>query len=283
MPQRALLYRRPSEPQTIEIVFDNAVYPVRVRRHKQARRYTLRIQAATRDVVLTIPPRGTLKEAGAFAHKHGGWIAARLGRLPQAAPFADGAMVPLRGEPHRITHRRDARGTVWTDVGSDGERLLCVAGQAPHIDRRIGDYLRREAKARTGRGQPPLRARTRPRHPASHGARPVEPLGLLLHHRDAVVLLAAHPGAGSRARISRRARSGPPDRNESFGEILAIGATAVSGSRAGQGMARRARRRSASIWHARYEQLRQLTPERSMRDDGRHRDAIRRRLAQIES
>jgi predicted metal-dependent hydrolase len=146
MPQHALLYRRPSEPQTIEVVFDSAVYPVQIRRHKQARRYTLRIQAATREVVLTIPPRGTLKEAGAFAHKHGGWIAARLGRLPQAAPFADGAVVPLRDEPHRITHRRGARGTVWTETGADGERLLCVAGQKPHIERRIGDFLRREAK-----------------------------------------------------------------------------------------------------------------------------------------
>ena len=62
MPLHALLYRRPSEPQTIEIVFDKSVYPVRLRRHRQARRYTLRIQAATRDVILTIPLRGSLKE-----------------------------------------------------------------------------------------------------------------------------------------------------------------------------------------------------------------------------
>src|SRR5208283_3439222 len=97
MAQHALLYRRTSEPQTIEIVFDGSVYPVRLRRHRQARRYTLRIQAATREVILTIPPRGSVKEAGAFAHKHGGWIAARLGRLPEAAPFAPGIVVPLRG------------------------------------------------------------------------------------------------------------------------------------------------------------------------------------------
>ena len=146
MPLHALLYRRPSEPQTIEIVFDRSVYPVRLRRHRQARRYTLRIQAATREVILTIPPRGTLKEARDFAQKHGGWIAARLGRLPQAAPFADGVVVPLRGVPHRIAHRPGARGTVWIETDADGERLLCVAGQAPHIDRRIGDFLRREAK-----------------------------------------------------------------------------------------------------------------------------------------
>ncbi len=146
MPLHALLYRRPSEPQAIEIVFDQSIYLVRVRRHRQARRYTLRIQAATRDVVLTIPPRGTLKEARDFAQKHGGWIAARLGRLPEAAPFAHGVVMPLRGVPHHIVHRRGVRGTVWTETGFCGEQLLCVAGHAVHIRRRIGDFLRREAK-----------------------------------------------------------------------------------------------------------------------------------------
>jgi predicted metal-dependent hydrolase len=146
MPLRALLYRRPSEPRTIEIVFDRSVYLVQLRRHRQARRYTLRIQATTREVILTIPPRGTLKEAGEFAQKHGGWIAARLGRLPEAMPFTDGVVVPLRGVPHRIAHRRGMRGTVWAEVAHDGERLLCVAGNAPHLDRRVGDYLRREAR-----------------------------------------------------------------------------------------------------------------------------------------
>ena len=146
MPPHALLYRRPSDSTGVEIAFDGAVLPIRVRRHRQARRYTLRIQAATREVVLTIPPRGTLKEARAFAEKHGGWIAARLGRLPQAAPFADGVIVPLRGEPHRITHRGGARGTVWTERDGNGERLLCVAGHAPHLHRRVSDFLRREAK-----------------------------------------------------------------------------------------------------------------------------------------
>ncbi|HWL31169.1 MAG TPA: SprT family zinc-dependent metalloprotease [Xanthobacteraceae bacterium] len=145
MPLRALFYRRPSEPQTIQVVFDQAVYPVRVRRHRQARRYTLRIHAVTREVILTMPPRGSVREAEAFAKKHGGWIAARLRRLPDAAPFAEGTVVPLRGVPHRIVHRSGARGTVWIESAADGEALLCVAGQAPHINRRVGDFLRREA------------------------------------------------------------------------------------------------------------------------------------------
>ena len=143
---RALLYRRPSEPQTIQIVFDEAVYLVRIRRHRQARRYTLRIQAASREVILTMPPRGSLREAKEFAQKHGGWIAARLHRLPEAAPFAHGTILPLRGIEHRIVHRAGMRGTVWTETGEGGERLLCVAGQEPHIGRRVANFLQREAQ-----------------------------------------------------------------------------------------------------------------------------------------
>jgi hypothetical protein len=146
MAQRALLYRRPSEPQAIEVVFDKSIYLVRLRRHRQARRYTLRIQSATREVVLTMPPRGTLNDAREFAQKHGGWIAARLGRLPKATPFADGVMVPFRGVPYRIAHRRGLRGPVWIETGIDAAPLLCVAGDPPHINRRITDFLRREAR-----------------------------------------------------------------------------------------------------------------------------------------
>ena len=128
MPLRALLYRRPSEPPAISVTFDREIYLVRVRRHRQARRYTLRIQSATREVVLTMPPRGSLKQAHEFAQKHGGWIAARLGKLPEPAPFSPGAVIPLRGVDHRIVHRRGARGTVWIETGDNGEPLLCVAG-----------------------------------------------------------------------------------------------------------------------------------------------------------
>src|SRR5215467_9338913 len=145
MSLRALLYRRPSEPSVVQVVFDRAIYLVRLRRHRQARRYTLRIDAASRAVVLTMPPRGSVKEAKEFAQKHGAWIAARLKRLPEAAPFAHGIEVPLRGVPHRIEHRRGVRGTVWTEAAADGSRLICVAGQSAHVNRRVGDFLKREA------------------------------------------------------------------------------------------------------------------------------------------
>jgi len=146
MPLHALFYRRTNQPAAISVAFEQAIYQVRVQRHRRARRYTLRIHAATREVVLTVPLRGSLKAASAFAQQHGGWIAARLGRLPEPARFAPGTMVPLRGEPHRIVHRRGARGTVWVEIGDDGARSLCVAGGEAHIARRVSDYLKREAK-----------------------------------------------------------------------------------------------------------------------------------------
>lgn len=145
IPLRALFFRRTSEPTAITVAFDGEIYPVRVRRHSRARRYTLRIHAASREVLLTMPPRGSVRQAKEFAQKNGAWIATRLRRLPDAVPFAHGTLLPLRGVNHRIEHRRGTRGTVWAEADA-GMPLLCVAGEAPHLPRRVRDYLKREAK-----------------------------------------------------------------------------------------------------------------------------------------
>ena len=51
-------------------------------------------------------------------------------------PFVDGAEFPLFGEPHRIRHRPDQRGTVWRE-GS----VIHVAGHPEHLPRRLRDWL----------------------------------------------------------------------------------------------------------------------------------------------
>ncbi|MBN9149595.1 MULTISPECIES: M48 family metallopeptidase [unclassified Nitrobacter] len=143
---RALLYRRPAEPSRLLVKHGSQIYSVRLRRHRRARRYTLRIHPSDREAILTMPPRGTLAEAKDFAQRHSGWIAARLGRLPKAAPFHHGAIIPLRGVAHRIVHRAGERGTAWTETRDSGERILCVAGGCEHLDRRVHDFLKREAR-----------------------------------------------------------------------------------------------------------------------------------------
>jgi hypothetical protein len=132
------------------IADSQAEYPVRLLRNRQARRYTLRIHSTTREVILTIPPRGNLRDAQAFAEKHNAWIAARLQRMPEPVPIAHGTVLPLRGEPHRVVHRRGMRGTVWVEIGHDSERLLCVAGGESHISRRVVDFFKREARRDLG-------------------------------------------------------------------------------------------------------------------------------------
>jgi predicted metal-dependent hydrolase len=146
MATRALLYRRPAEPSTLLVKHGSQIYSVRLRRHRRARRYTLRIHPTDREAILTMPPRGTIAEAKDFARLHGGWIAARLGRLPKAAPFVAGTLVPLRGVAHRIVHRAGERGTVWTETRDSGDKIICVAGGAEHMERRVLDYLKREAR-----------------------------------------------------------------------------------------------------------------------------------------
>src|SRR5260370_17138791 len=95
MATRALLYRRPAEPSTLVVKHGSQFFAIRLRRHRRARRYTLRIHPTDREAILTMPPRGTILEAREFAQVHGGWIAARLGPLPTARPFIVRTLVPL--------------------------------------------------------------------------------------------------------------------------------------------------------------------------------------------
>ncbi|MDQ0396041.1 M48 family metallopeptidase [Labrys monachus] len=138
------LFRRssPPEPIQIEVRLGTATYPVTVKRLASARRYTLRVRTAQRDVVLSMPEKGSLATARAFADKHAGWIALRIGKLSQDVAFADGAMVPLRDVPHRIEHR-PGRGTVKPEAGSPP--VLAVFGDPGHLPRRLTDWLRKQA------------------------------------------------------------------------------------------------------------------------------------------
>jgi predicted metal-dependent hydrolase len=124
----------------------NEAFEVTVKRNPRARRYTLRVREKGREVVMTMPQRGSLREARNFAERNAAWIAARVKRIPEPVPFADGATILLRGAPHRIVHRVNARGTVWAETAGDGTAFLCVAGSAMHVARRVTDFLKREAK-----------------------------------------------------------------------------------------------------------------------------------------
>lgn len=156
--KEVIIARLPDAPVTID-----------VRRATTAKRMTLRIPPGGANPILTIPSRASLRTVERFVKSHESWIAARLAERAPAMPFADGATIPFRGEPHLIRWMPSSRGLV-TAVADGAARRLHVAGQAEHLHRRLADFLRRTARtdlevavaefaARVGRRPKALRIR----------------------------------------------------------------------------------------------------------------------------
>ena len=115
--------------------------PISIRISPRARRIALRINAAQRTVELVLPP-GVPKSHGLrFVQSKRGWIAARLAALPSSVPFAEGAVVPVFGVPHRIRREIDAAAPPVAIV--DGE--IRVRGEPVHLARRVRDFLMAKA------------------------------------------------------------------------------------------------------------------------------------------
>jgi predicted metal-dependent hydrolase len=111
-----------------------------VRESPRARRLALRIDAAGEAIELVLPRRVSLATGLAFLESRRDWVSERLARLPDHIPFADGAVVPVFGTPHRIRHvglRRSGEARSVAVV--DGE--IHVIADPAHLARRVRDHL----------------------------------------------------------------------------------------------------------------------------------------------
>jgi predicted metal-dependent hydrolase len=122
--------------------------PVRVRVSRRARRLALRIDAVGDAVELVLPPRTSLPRALNFLKVNRDWLETRLAALPPRVVFAEGQRVPVLGVPHRIRRiaRASDRGPVWIE----GQEIR-VTGEAPHIARRVRDFLKERAREELAR------------------------------------------------------------------------------------------------------------------------------------
>ena len=124
-----------SYPKKYDLIFSDLESPVQVRRHPAARRFTLRVSQTRRAVILTMPKHCSLDDADEFLNENIEWVRTRLAALPDAVPFEDGTIVPLRGESHKLRfvgplRRRDV---VWTEIRESMTMpLLCVTGDLVH-------------------------------------------------------------------------------------------------------------------------------------------------------
>ncbi len=142
----ALFRRVPADPPHLRVSHEGQTFKVALKRRPTAKRITLRVSHATGEVVLTIPERTDVGLAQKFADSHSAWIASRLAKVPDRVLFAPGALVPLRGVPHRIVHWSSIRGITQAARDSAGEPIIAVAGEAAHVARRVRDFLEAEAR-----------------------------------------------------------------------------------------------------------------------------------------
>ncbi|MEO8714072.1 MAG: SprT family zinc-dependent metalloprotease [Acetobacteraceae bacterium] len=128
-------------PETIPLPGGSA--RIEWRRSSRARRVSLRIDPCGGAVVVTLPMRAARGAGVALLMNNAAWITDRLAALPDAVPFADGALIPIAGRFHRIRHLPGARRGAWVEAGE-----LCVSGAPEFLRRRVLDFLRREASRR---------------------------------------------------------------------------------------------------------------------------------------
>jgi predicted metal-dependent hydrolase len=82
--------------------FGDPPIAVKVRRSKQARRLSLRVSALDGKVSLTLPVRGSEREAVAFLREKEDWIRGHLAKRPSENLVAIGAEIPVEGQMRLI-------------------------------------------------------------------------------------------------------------------------------------------------------------------------------------
>jgi predicted metal-dependent hydrolase len=75
---------------------------VEIRRSKRARRLSLRVSGLDGKVSLTIPMRGSKREAVAFLREKETWIRGHLAKRPEASLVAIGEEIPIEGQMRLI-------------------------------------------------------------------------------------------------------------------------------------------------------------------------------------
>jgi predicted metal-dependent hydrolase len=148
MPKRATAPQARAPAQRSELRVQGLETTVEVRRHPAARRLTLRVSQTRRAVIVTVPARCRIDEAGLFVHRNLAWVRERLGDLPELMPFKDGMRLPVRGILHRVRFepRRGRSGVVRLETSASGEPTLIVQGDADHCPRRLRDWLYSQAR-----------------------------------------------------------------------------------------------------------------------------------------
>ena len=139
------LRRTPPPPVETSIDLGDRIAPLTARVNRRARRLIVKVDPVAGRVLVTAPSQRALPEALRFADTRKIWIRERLDEAPAARPFANGGVCPYGGVDHVIVNQGGVRSPV---VRLEGEApKLIVGGDPAHLNRRLVDWLKKEARA----------------------------------------------------------------------------------------------------------------------------------------
>ena len=130
-----------TQPAPRTIAVGGQKLPLVIRKLSHARQMSLRLSPDGREVRVSIPNWGRVRDAEDFAHSRSEWLARHLAALPAPVAIRPGASVPFRGHPLAIT---------WADPLPRRPKILADRIEIGGPSESIAPRLRRafEAEAR---------------------------------------------------------------------------------------------------------------------------------------
>jgi predicted metal-dependent hydrolase len=119
-----------------QITLEGRHIPLSIRRHRRARRISLRLSPARDGIVMTLPARASVHTGMDFFHSKAGWVLANV-ETGASVTLTDGAVIPILGEEYTI-RRMPGRG-VTALSGSE----LHVHSVPEFVARRVRDFLKK--------------------------------------------------------------------------------------------------------------------------------------------
>lgn len=145
---------KPLQPKGL----DDFAYPfseisprLKVNISRRARRMALRLDPKTRQMLLVVPHRASLRAAFRFAEENTEWIREKLRTLPRPVAFKDGAILPVFGRERRLVILYNPA-LKFTDIQLRKDEIIVMtnkADPAPRIRRFLMDEAQRRLDALT--------------------------------------------------------------------------------------------------------------------------------------
>ncbi|MEO0399932.1 MAG: SprT family zinc-dependent metalloprotease [Pseudomonadota bacterium] len=123
------------------VEWDGGAAPLAVQVNRRAKRIILRLEETTGRVIATAPSRSLAPEAVRFAKKNTAWIERQLAGTKRPRAFSAGHVFPFLGAPTRIINEGGARARLHLENGQ-----LTVGGAPEHVNRRVTDWLKQNAR-----------------------------------------------------------------------------------------------------------------------------------------